>query len=260
MLETPEFRLPCFGRENLAHQHFSRHRHDHGYIALVLSGHYEEAGFAGRFTVEPGNAVVHQSFDAHLNNIALGGAAILNLPLPPGARMPAAFRIRDPDEIARLAERDMHAASLALVPVGQIDLAGDWPDLLALELSKGSEANLGAWAEQHGFARETLSRGFYKAYGTTPARFRLEARAHRALRLILESDAPIAEVAADSGFSDQPHLTRAIVQLAGRPPGYWRRTVKSVQDQSEAVPLSAVNAEDDDRDGGARKCASSFPL
>jgi AraC-like DNA-binding protein len=204
------------------HQH-PRHRHRHGYIAVVLSGNYEEAGLAGRFTLQAGDVVVHQLFDAHLNHVSRSGADVLNLPLPPDARLPAAFRICDVDAIARLAEHDMQVAAMALAPLTEIGVAEDWPDLLASAISEGSNCKLGAWAERHGFAAETLSRGFRKAYGITPARFRFEVRAHRALRLIQESRMPLAAVAADSGFSDQPHLTRAIVQLTGRPAGYWRR-------------------------------------
>ena len=33
---------------------------------------------------------------------------------------------------------------------------------------------------------------------------------------------PLAEIAAETGFADQPHMTRAITALTGAPPRAWR--------------------------------------
>jgi transcriptional regulator GlxA family with amidase domain len=75
-----------------------------------------------------------------------------------------------------------------------------------------------------GLAAETLSRGFRAAFGVTPARFRGEVRTRRAMEMILQTDASLAEIAIDCGYSDQPHLTRAVVALTGKPPGQWRQS------------------------------------
>ena len=56
-----------------------RHRHDHGYLSLVLSGGYEETGDRGRFRLEPDDILVHGAFDTHLNRFAGREAEILNL-------------------------------------------------------------------------------------------------------------------------------------------------------------------------------------
>jgi hypothetical protein len=45
-----------------------RHRHESGYLALVLSGGYEEAGDRGRFHVHAGNVVLHGAFEAHMDH------------------------------------------------------------------------------------------------------------------------------------------------------------------------------------------------
>ncbi|HEV2594909.1 MAG TPA: AraC family transcriptional regulator [Sphingomicrobium sp.] len=223
-----EFRLASFGRERLGPRlSIPRHRHRHGYIAVVLSGDYQEAGLAGRFALEAGHVVVHQPFDAHLNHVSRIGAEVLNLPLPHDARLPAVFRVADADAIVRLAERNVMAAAQALAPVEGVAVSEDWTDALALAITEAPDRRLGSWATQHGFSAETLSRGFRKAYGVTPAGFRAEARAQQAMRLILESTMPLAAVAAECGYSDQPHLTRAIVQLTGQPAGFWRRQSNS---------------------------------
>jgi AraC-like DNA-binding protein len=234
---TPELRSHRPGREMLASGvSISRHRHRRGYVAVVLSGGYQEAGLAGRFDLTAGDVAVHRAFDAHLDHVRARGAEILNLPLPFGATLPAVFKIADPDAIARLAEREPFEAVMALVPVAGLVPANDWPDDLAGDLNRNSEPRLRSWAHANGLAPETLSRRFRMAYGVTPAAFRAEARAHRAFALICGSDAPLASIAVDCGYSDQPHLTRAIVSLTGHPPGFWRRTSIPFKTGGEQTP------------------------
>jgi len=77
-----------------------------------------------------------------------------------------------------------------------------------------------------GLAAESVSRGFRRAYGVTPRRYRLEARARRALGMIGDCRMSLAAIAQECGFADQPHLTRTLSSITGRTPGQW---VKSVQ-------------------------------
>jgi AraC-like DNA-binding protein len=202
-----------------------RHRHDRAYAAIVLLGGYEESGNNGRFRVAAGDVLVHDAFDAHLDRFGHLGAEILNLALTtrPAAR---AGRVRDPEALARLAATDLNAARGHLLeqffamPLG----AGDWPDLLAADLSEDPDLQLSVWADAHGLAAETLSRGFGKLYGMTPNAFRAEARARRAYDRIKAGDLPFAEIATQTGHADQPHMTRAIKALTGAAPGHWRRS------------------------------------
>lgn len=222
-----DFRLAHPGRERLASRtSIPRHRHRCGYITIVLSGGYEEAGPAGRVDLQPGQVAVHRSFDAHLDHVRPGGAELLNLPLPPMTVLPSFFSIDDPDLIVRLAERDAPSAALALAlaPRDRVAARNDWPDELASAIIAAPRLALGPWAEARGLAAETLSRGFRKAFGVTPARFRLELQAARALELIEDNALPLAGIAAECGFSDQPHLTRTIVEVTGRSPTAWRPT------------------------------------
>jgi AraC-like DNA-binding protein len=201
----------------------ARHRHREGYVTVILSGGYVEAGFDGRRNFIAGDVVAHGPYDAHLDHVAISGAELINLPLPSGPDLPAAFTVEDVDAVARLAERDAFAAVLSLRPKEMIASRDDWVDLLAAELVSSPSLRLDHWAEQMGFAAETLSRGFRSAYGVTPARYRLEARTRRAMSLIEGTDLGLAAIAADCDFSDQSHLTRTILQLTGQAPGHWRR-------------------------------------
>jgi len=218
-----DFHSPHFGRERLsAHKRIARHHHWGGYITVVLGGGYQEAGFDGRLNLAPGDVVVHRAFDAHLDHIGPSGVELINLPLPPGLSLPTTFRIDDPDEPARMAEVDPIEAAHGLRPNGDVTTQGDWPDALALVLTASNDQRLGPWADGMGLAAETLSRGFRAAYGITPARFRAEVRARRAMEMILQGDDSLASIAIDCGYSDQPHFSRAILGMTGKSPGRLR--------------------------------------
>lgn len=210
-------------RQRLEAAALPRHRHGEGYLAVVLAGGYLEAGDGGRIRARAGDAIVHRPFEAHLNCVPAAGAQVLNLPLA-DASLPAFGRIADPDCLARAAEQDLaEAARLACEAFRPAEPEADWPDELARALS-GPRPSLRAWARERGVSPEHLSRGFRRAYGVTPQRFGWEARARAAWRALVTSHAPLAAVALDAGFCDQPHMSRAVLALTGRTPGAWRRS------------------------------------
>jgi AraC-like DNA-binding protein len=205
----------------------ARHRHAGAYAAIVLSGGYEECGSRGRFAVLPGDVLLHGLYDAHLDRFCARGTDILNLVLPPSAFSGvSAGRVADADLIARMADTDVMAAvaelaaQLRALPAA----TADWPSLLAFDLLRDPQLRLGTWAAAHGLAPATVSRGFHKVFRVSPAAFRAEARALRALRRIACETQPLAAIAAETGFADQAHLSRAAKALTGAPPARWRRS------------------------------------
>jgi AraC-like DNA-binding protein len=213
----------AYGRERCDSGDLPRHRHDEGYMTLVLSGSYVEAGDAGRFRVRPGDLLIHRSFEAHRDCFARGTADVINLPLPGSLPLEGLARASDPDSVARLAERDLDAAA-ALAVAGAVAGAyeEDWPDLLAAALRRPAPIRIGDWARGHGLAAATVSRGFRQLFGTSPARYRAEARARLAWREAAASRRSLAEIAFELGFADQAHMTRCVSALTGRAPGRWR--------------------------------------
>lgn len=203
-----------------AFERMARHRHRQGYVALVLAGGYIEAGDRGRLRVQAGQAVIHGAHESHQDEFFGAGARVLNLPaLGPGLDA-SLGHVDDADAIARLAERDLVQAAELLRETFHPSAArlNDWPDLLAAALAAEASFSLAEWAEAMGMAPESLSRGFRRAYGTSPKRYRLELRALHALRLLPGWHGSIATLAAETGFADQAHLTRAIVALTGQAP------------------------------------------
>jgi len=75
-------------------------------------------------------------------------------------------------------------------------------------------------AQQSGLSRFQLLRAFAKVTGMTPHAYILQRRLHHARRLIA-AGTPLVQVAMDSGFADQSHLTRLFVRNFGISPGAY---------------------------------------
>jgi AraC-like DNA-binding protein len=71
-----------------------------------------------------------------------------------------------------------------------------------------------------GLSRFELVRRFRQQTGLTPHAFQTNLRVARA-RLMLSAAEPAARVAAECGFADQPHLTRAFKRAVGITPGRY---------------------------------------
>jgi AraC-like DNA-binding protein len=203
----------------------TRHMHTEASVALVISGGYEEAGDRGRFHVRAGDVVIHTPYDTHLDRFTSSGAHILNLPYTRHPGFGAGFgRIDNPDLIARVAERDLAQATELLVSAFKehSSFAFDWPEQLAQELSRNPELCLGDWARVFCLAAASVTRGFKQVFGITPSRFRAHCRAKLAWNTINSSNVPLCDVAANLGFSDQAHMTRALRSLTGKTPSMCR--------------------------------------
>jgi len=75
-------------------------------------------------------------------------------------------------------------------------------------------------AELVGFSPSCFARLFKQATGVTPHQFVIEQRIERAKALFAhDPSTPISRVAAQTGFSDQAHLTRTFRRVVGQTPG-----------------------------------------
>jgi len=203
----------------------ARHSHNSPYVALVLSGSYEEAGDLGRFHVRAGDVLLHDRFEAHIDRFAAAGATVLNLSLRPGQVFaPGAGAVSDPDLVARQAEQSRSAATELLLSLVQRCAAkiADWPDKLAADLIHDPSIRLSAWAEEEGLAPWTISRGFAQVFGISPEAFRARVRSRQAWKAVQRTERPLAEIALQSGFADQAHMTRSVKQVTGMSPQAWR--------------------------------------
>ncbi|MCS6624613.1 helix-turn-helix domain-containing protein [Roseibacterium beibuensis] len=217
-----------------ADDRIERHRHGRGYAAVVLAGGYVEAGDRGRFRARPGQVLIHGPWESHMDAVSRTGAVVLNLPLSVDVDF-AAGTVPDPDAVARAAQRDLVEAAALLFETLRplVPAMDDWPDQLAEALRRDPDTALAAWARAAALAPATVSRGFRQVFGASPRRYRAEQRALKAARLLLARHDPPAALAAELGFVDQAHMTRAVTALTGLTPGRLR--VKSIQSGVRAV-------------------------
>jgi AraC-like DNA-binding protein len=105
----------------------------------------------------------------------------------------------------------------------------------ALALGDGTVSVATAAASLRRSPRQ-FERMFLDAIGLSPRAFSSVCRFQRAAAALSEWPAmPLAQVAAECGYADQSHMTRAFRQWAGRPPARFRRErVAFVQDDSTA--------------------------
>jgi AraC family transcriptional regulator len=72
-----------------------------------------------------------------------------------------------------------------------------------------------------------FGRAFKTSTGTTPHLWHLDVRIESAKRLLADHSISLAEIAFDTGFSEQSHFNRAFRAATGVPPGAWRREMTS---------------------------------
>jgi AraC family transcriptional regulator len=81
-----------------------------------------------------------------------------------------------------------------------------------------------ALAEQANVSPFHFARQFRATVGMPPHQFVLRQRVQKALRLIKAGKLPLAQVAVESGFHDQPHFTRAFRKVLGTTPARYVAT------------------------------------
>lgn len=79
-------------------------------------------------------------------------------------------------------------------------------------------------AEACGLSSGALARGFKKSTGMSPHQWLLSHRVDLALELMADPDVSLADIAFNTGFSDQSHFSRVFTQKMGVAPGAWRKS------------------------------------
>jgi AraC-like DNA-binding protein len=82
-------------------------------------------------------------------------------------------------------------------------------------------------ADRFGCSREHLIRVFSNEQGQTPGQFVAQARQRKALALLLETDLPLKDVAAQSGYHSAHTLARQVVKATGLSPENYRASRRS---------------------------------
>ncbi|MDX1459658.1 MAG: AraC family transcriptional regulator [Xanthomonadales bacterium] len=200
------------------------HRHAAANAALVLEGGFTESSVDGRFECRPGTLAIRPPW--HLHADLFGGhlTTVINitLPLSDAYRM---VQVSDVDGLVRLIRRHpqqaIHAVQEEAESVTAIAPA-DWVARLSAMLACDAGLDIASIAQHCGVSTDHAIRTCKRWFGLSPAALRRERRLQRAITMLRDGAAPV-EVAALTGFSDQPHMTRLLKRATGLTPAAMSR-------------------------------------
>jgi len=232
------------------------HHHGSTCLTYVLDGGFVETVEGREFHMQRGGVLLKRFDAVHTNRFGDTGARSLLVELPdamidrfeaigslfssaPGRSVPSAARsarrihaeFLEPDPVSELVVEGLLLEVLGHAVRSSVhDLAGTVaPSWLARVRDALHEhftdppslAELACDADVH---PDHLGRTFRRYYGLTPGAYVRRVRLERAIRLIVDTRRPLAEIAYATGFADQSHMTRQVGDATGLPPGRLRDT------------------------------------
>ena len=75
-----------------------------------------------------------------------------------------------------------------------------------------------------GYSEFHFNVAFRNAVGHAPHEYLIRRRIERAQQLMLSTDMPLCQIAAECGLADQSHLSRLFRRVVGETPAAWRKT------------------------------------
>ncbi len=91
-----------------------------------------------------------------------------------------------------------------------------------LEAGRPGRVPVGKMASAVGLSESRFSQVFKDTTGTRPLEWQRLRRVDKVKTMLRDTDLPLAEVAYQLGFTDQPHMTKVFKQLVGIGPAAWR--------------------------------------
>lgn len=228
-----------------------KHGHENAFVALSLDGSYCESAGGKDFVCGPRSVVFHPPGEEHSVSIAGGTLRCFaveidvdeirrryDAPVPVSlvhdrgnsmsalmARLYAEFRL---DDASPLAMQGLLLQMLALSARGDNDEtpAGSPPWLRRVDEILHdrfrSRLTLEEIASEVGVPPVRVSAVYRRARQRSLAEEQRRLRIDFACDRLRQHDAPLAEIALDCGFADQPHLTRTFKRVIGMTPAQYR--------------------------------------
>jgi len=226
------------------------HRHDRGSLTLVLRGTLLERSAAGHDRAAALSVIAKSPGFEHADDFGEAGALTLQVELPrrwagPLPAMASAawdhagpacrVLLRLVDSLVFPAEAAPHRMellvreALALLPARNRSgaRAPSWLDT-AREALESESVSIATLARRAGVHPVYLGRRFRDRFGVGPAAYRRRMQVFRAAQGLLGAPAPLADVALEAGFCDQPHMNHAVRAATGLTPGALRRIARAV--------------------------------
>lgn len=226
------------------------HAHARAYFCFVVQGGYRETAGACERECNPSSIVLHPAGELHANKFVGAGSHLFRVEVDDawfaelrehGVRddIPAEAHGGPISLIAtRLFRESRQRDSLTPLMIEALTLelaiamarrdggrAPDWLPRLDEYLHEhfADHLRLQDLAHAAGVHPGHLSRVFRARYGCSVGEYARRLRIDRARQELVTTDAPIADVAASTGFADQSHFSRVFARVTGFSPARYRR-------------------------------------
>jgi AraC family transcriptional regulator len=217
------------------------HRHGISFTTIVLEGSFVEVRDGKPCVHSTGSVVLRSSDEEHADYFTSAGrclnvevdeasatASVETDAANPHARRAAYDIVRAVSAGATASElrdaaRRMREALVSIARAPQ-PAPPEWLRMTIERFGWSSGEPLYSAAKLAGVHPVHFSREFHRYVRMTPTAFRRGARVRRASELLLSTNARLAIVAQECGFSDQSHLTREFGSTVGLSPASFRRT------------------------------------
>jgi AraC family transcriptional regulator len=232
-----------------------RHEHDGPFFCMLLAGRYEEKAAGRALRYAAGGIAFHPAGLVHADDLA-GGSRLFGIELGAGyaarlADLGSSFglRLEGPqselrwlaarvrrewargEPCATLAVEGLVLEMLAAVARGEARRRPECPRWVdrALEIVRAEFARpltVTSLAAEVGVEPARLARAFRRFHGRSIGAAVRRLRVEAACERLREWDVPLTDVAAETGFADQSHLTRVFKRLTGSTPGAYRASLR----------------------------------
>jgi AraC-like DNA-binding protein len=106
--------------------------------------------------------------------------------------------------------------------------------------SKAGQISVAATAAAAAMSIRALQTRFLECVGLSVKEFARILRLQALIRSLDERSEPLSQLAAEAGFSDQPHATRELRRLTGSTPALLRQSLQQNRDGEDALRLAAA--------------------
>lgn len=213
-----------------------RHAHERAHVVLVVAGAYEERTRRGSVRWLASSAVVHPAGEEHEDRFGASGGRTFQVELDrPLAAVPTSEQLF---AVVHALRRELYAwdevsplavEGLALQLDAEVARARKGrPSELAraleyLDANFREPIRIADVSRAVEMSPRRLVRLLRASCRCTLAEYVRRRRVEYACRLLAETDASIAEIAAAAGFADHAHLTRSFRRQLGTVPSAYRR-------------------------------------
>jgi len=232
------------------------HTHEYAYFSLLVEGSYHETSGGSTIAYDPFTVVFHAPLMEHTDTIGRAGGRFFMVELLPRWTETIASDGSLPEHFVELSGGDpawlmsrLYQEFLTRGATTELSIESLLYELCAFVLKMPaiprqepawmadvdrriqrnfSEAiSLQELAQHAGVHPSHLCRAFHRFRGRSIGDYVVGLRMQLACRRIVETEWPLADIAAEAGFADESHMSKIFKRLVGQAPGAYRRHIKA---------------------------------